>query len=144
MREMATKAGLASGWASWMPLRSCGGTCLTRVAAAGLTGHLLGSVGRLARDTLQGTLLNADHTTVTIAHWLRSVIVELSEGRLAIDEIDSRRHMVDCGYIDSLSAVVLLARVEDKWAVDVDDNSLFSTATTVDDLASLISERCRL
>ena len=46
--------------------------------------------------------------------------------------------MLDSGYVDSLSAVVLLARIEEIWAVDVDDTCLVNGATTLNDLAVLI------
>lgn len=73
---------------------------------------------------------------------LRRVIADLSNGQLAADDIDPGGHMLDNGYLDSLSAVLLLARMDEMWAVDIEDTCLLNGATTVNDLAALVHTRC--
>ena len=89
-------------------------------------------------NSSQKTLLSSTRSASDIADALRRFIVDLSNGQLTFDDIDLGEHMLDSGYVDSLSAVVLLARVEEIWAVDVDDTCLVNGATTLNDLAVLI------
>jgi len=73
-----------------------------------------------------------------IADALRRYLVELSEEKLAYGEIDSDRHLFDHGYVDSLSAVMLLAHIEERWGVQIDDLELVESLTTVNALAARI------
>ena len=86
----------------------------------------------------QKPFLYSTRSASDIADALRRLIVDLSNGQLTFDDIDLGQHMLDSGYVDSLSAVVLLARIEEIWAVDVDDTCLVNGATTLNDLAVLI------
>ena len=82
--------------------------------------------------------LDNSRSASDIANALCHLIVELSNGQLTIDDIDPDQHMLDRGYIDSLSGVILLARIDEIWAVDVDDACLVKGATTLNDLSVLI------
>ena len=48
---------------------------------------------------------------------LRARVVELSEGQLSRDAVDSSGHLFDYGYVDSLSAVMFLAQIEESCGV---------------------------
>jgi acyl carrier protein len=84
--------------------------------------------------------LNDACSVSEIADALRHLIVDLSNNQLMFDDIDPKQHMMDGGYIDSLSAVILLARVEEIWSVEVDDRCLLGSACTIDGLAVLIDQ----
>ena len=82
--------------------------------------------------------LDSTRSASDIADALCHLIVELSNGQLTIDDIDPDQHMLDSGYIDSLSTVMFLARIDEIWTVDIDDASLVNGATTLNDLSVLI------
>ena len=69
---------------------------------------------------------------------LRGDLVEISEGKLALDEIDADGHLFDFGYVDSLSAVVFLARIEDRFGIQIEDLALIETLTSVNAVADHI------
>jgi acyl carrier protein len=69
---------------------------------------------------------------------LRSDLAEISEGKLALDEIDPSGHLFDFGYVDSLSAVVLLARIEDRFGIRIEDLALIESLTSVNAIADRI------
>ena len=69
---------------------------------------------------------------------LRADLVEISEGKLALDEIDANGHLFDFGYVDSLSAVVFLARIEDRFGIRIEDLALIETLTSVNAIADRI------
>ena len=75
-----------------------------------------------------------------IADALRRYLVELSEGKLTLDGIDPERHLFDRGYVDSLSAVMLLAHIEERWNVQIEDLELVESLSTVNALAARIDE----
>src|SRR5262245_32274675 len=52
---------------------------------------------------------------------LRGDLVEISEGKLTPGDIDADGHLFDFGYVDSLSAVVFLARIEDRFGIQIED-----------------------
>jgi acyl carrier protein len=56
-----------------------------------------------------------------IREGLRRKLAELSLGKLSPGDIDPAAHLVDHGYVDSLSAVSFLAWVEERHGVRIDD-----------------------
>ena len=52
-----------------------------------------------------------------IVDLLREDLVLISENKLTSDEIDPDGHIFDYGYVDSLSAVIFLARLEERFDV---------------------------
>jgi D-alanine--poly(phosphoribitol) ligase subunit 2 len=72
---------------------------------------------------------------------LREELVEISDGELGLDEIDPQGHLFDFGYVDSLRAVMLLARIEERFGVEIEDMDLVENLTTVDAVAARIRER---
>ena len=71
---------------------------------------------------------------------LRREIVRLSEGKLTTEEIDPGEHLFDCGYVDSLSAVMLLAYIEDRYGVLIEDVELIESLTSLDRIAAHVAQ----
>lgn len=82
------------------------------------------------------------NTPAPVAEVLRRLVVELSSGRLAAADIDAAQPLLDAGYVDSLSAVILLARIEEIWGVQLDDSELLEGAASLAGLARAIDARC--
>jgi acyl carrier protein len=72
---------------------------------------------------------------------LRRQLVELSEGRLAPGEIDPSGHLLDHGYLDSLSAVMFLAHVSDRYGVQIEDVEFVEELNTLDAIATRLGAR---
>ena len=70
-----------------------------------------------------------------LVHELRQRIVEFSDGRLRVEEIDARCHLFDYGYVDSLSAVQFLALLEEDYGVRIEDAELLDQLSTLDAIA---------
>jgi acyl carrier protein len=75
-----------------------------------------------------------------VAEALRGYLVELSEGKLELAAVDPDRHLFDHGYVDSLSAVMLIAHIEERWGVQIEDLELVESLTTVNALAARIHQ----
>ncbi len=80
-------------------------------------------------------------SSATILNDLRSKVAALSEGRIAASAIDPSMPMLECGYIDSLTAVMLLAHIEETWEVEIDETELLQTAPTLQGIADLVEQR---
>jgi len=66
---------------------------------------------------------------------LKQQLVELSEGKLDAAAIDASGHLFDYGYVDSLSAVMFLAHIEERYGVLIEDMDLVEKYTTLDAIA---------
>lgn len=73
-----------------------------------------------------------------IVETLRRELADISEGDLRFEEIDPSGHLLDFGYVDSLRAVLLLTRIEERFGVAIDDVEFVEELTTVDALARRI------
>lgn len=71
---------------------------------------------------------------------LRSRIVEYSEGKLREEDVDAGQSILDQGYVDSLSAVMLLAHIEERWGVTIEDTELLEGLNTLDAMAQRVLE----
>ena len=80
--------------------------------------------------------MGVDEITAGLAQQL----AELSEGKLAAGAIDARGHLFDYGYVDSLSAVMFLAHIEEKYGVHIEDMDLVEKYTNLDAIARHIAE----
>ena len=80
-------------------------------------------------------------STDAITTALRRKVAELSEGRLRPDAIDPSKPMLEYGYVDSLTAVMLLAHVEETWDVEIEETELLSTTKTLAALATAVQQR---
>ena len=66
---------------------------------------------------------------------LKQQLAELSEGKLQASAIDGNGHLFDYGYVDSLSAVMFIAHIEEKYGVQIEDMDLIEKYTTLDAIA---------
>lgn len=71
---------------------------------------------------------------------LKQQLAELSEGKLAASAIEASGHLFDYGYIDSLSAVMFLAHIEERYGVLIEDIELLEKYTTLDAIARHVAE----
>jgi acyl carrier protein len=69
----------------------------------------------------RGAAADRDGKALQICESLKRKLAELSEGKLRAEQIDSRAHLLDYGYLDSLSAVMFLAHIEERYGVRIDD-----------------------
>lgn len=72
---------------------------------------------------------------------LKQQLAELSDGKLPASAIDGKGHLFDYGYIDSLSAVMFLAHIEEKYGVRIEDMDLVEKYTTLEALARHVVEQ---
>ena len=70
---------------------------------------------------------------------LRHAVVELSDGSLAPEAVDPGAAVFDAGYVDSLSAVILIERVRLRYGVTISEVDLVGRLHTLDALASFIA-----
>lgn len=75
-----------------------------------------------------------------IVELLRRQLAEISDGKLTADAIDPTGHLFDYGYVDSLSAVMFLAHIEETWGVRIDDMELVERLNTLSAIAQHVSE----
>jgi acyl carrier protein len=73
-----------------------------------------------------------------IQEQLRRYLVEASEGELRDEAIDPTASLLDYGYIDSLSAVMFLAHIEERYGVRIEDVELVEQSQSLEALAARI------
>lgn len=71
---------------------------------------------------------------------LRTDVAALSEGKLTAAEIDPEGHLFDYGYLSSLTAVMFLAKIEERFGVEIEDLELVEELTTLNAVAARIRE----
>jgi acyl carrier protein len=67
---------------------------------------------------------------------LRALLVEVSDGKLGAQQIDPAANLFDFGYVDSLSGVMFLARIEERWGVHIEDFDLVERLNTLEAVAA--------
>jgi acyl carrier protein len=75
-------------------------------------------------------------TAESLVEELRALLVEVSDGKLQADEIEPSANLFDFGYVDSLSGVMFLARIEEQWGVHIEDFDLVERLNTLDAVAA--------
>lgn len=70
---------------------------------------------------------------------LRNWVEELSRGRLRADTLDPRARMWDRGYLDSVTYVQFLARVEAEWGVRIPEHRLTGSLGTLSAVAAHVA-----
>jgi acyl carrier protein len=70
---------------------------------------------------------------------LRTYLAGISDGKLRAEEIEPAGHLFDAGYVDSLTAVMLVAHLEEAYGVRIEDMDLVERLTTLDALASHVA-----
>jgi acyl carrier protein len=66
---------------------------------------------------------------------LRKLLAEVSDGKLEASGIDPAANLFDFGYVDSLSGVMFLARIEEQWGVHIEDFDLVERLNTLEAVA---------
>jgi acyl carrier protein len=74
---------------------------------------------------------------------LLRLLVEAAEGKFQPEEIDPAANFFDYGYVDSLSGVVFLAEIEERYGVEIDDMEVVERLNTLDLLTAHVAERRR-
>ena len=67
---------------------------------------------------------------------LCALLVEVSEGKLKPGDIDPAANLFDFGYVDSLSGVMFLARIEEQWGVHIEDFDLVERLNSIEAVAA--------
>ncbi len=78
-------------------------------------------------------------TAEDLVEGLRAILAEVSVGKLRARDIDPRANLFDYGYVDSLSGVMFLARIEEKWGVQIEDFDLVKRLNTIESVAEFVS-----
>lgn len=81
--------------------------------------------------------MSADHAPSTtdraaIQTDLKAALAEVADGKLEGVEIDPGGHLLDHGYVDSLSAVLFLSHIAERYGVEIDDVELAEELYTLD------------
>jgi acyl carrier protein len=74
---------------------------------------------------------------------LLELLVAATEGKFRPDEIDPAANFFDYGYVDSLSGVVFLAEIEERYGVEIDDMEVVERLNTLEQLAAHVAEHRR-
>ena len=72
---------------------------------------------------------------------LRATVSRLSRDHIPAGDLDLRAHLLDSGYIDSLSATELLAEIERQYKVRIGEMDLVGRLCTLEALAREIESR---
>ena len=75
-------------------------------------------------------------TKEDLAVELVALLVEVTEGKLQARDIDPTANLFDFGYVDSLSGVMFLARIEEQWGVHIEDFDLLERLNTLEAVAA--------
>ena len=78
-----------------------------------------------------GAVMGVDESVAGV----KEQLAELSEGKLQASAIDGNGHLFDYGYVDSLSAVMFIAHIEERYGVQIEDMDLIEKFTTLDAIA---------
>jgi acyl carrier protein len=106
----------------------------------GLSGGETPAPARSAKPELRAVPPPAEHGDAVLAD-LVAQVVALSEGELGPESIDPDGHMLDQGYINSLSAVTFLAHIEDRYRVAIEDLDLVGPLRTLRAVAEHVKAR---
>jgi acyl carrier protein len=76
-----------------------------------------------------------------VTDWLRATVARLSRDHLPSDAIDVRAHLLDSGYVDSLSSTELLTGIERQFGVRIQEMELVGKLCNIEALAREIESR---
>ena len=85
---------------------------------------------------MAASALTADH----LVEALCTLLVEVSDGKLSADDIDPAANLFDFGYVDSLSGVMFLARIEEQWGVHIEEFDLVERLNPLEAVAAHLRE----
>lgn len=72
---------------------------------------------------------------------LKATVSRVSRDHIPVADLDVRAHLLDSGYIDSLSATELLAEIERRYQVRIEEMDLVGRLCTLEALAREIETR---
>ena len=75
-------------------------------------------------------------TAENLVEDLRALLAEVSDGKLQAADVDPAANLFDFGYVDSLSGVMFLARIEEQWGVHIEDFDLVERLNTLEAVAA--------
>jgi acyl carrier protein len=73
--------------------------------------------------------------------FLKATVSRVSRDHIPAAELDVRAHLLDSGYIDSLTATELLAEIERRYRVRIEEMDIVGRLCTLDALAREIEAR---
>lgn len=79
--------------------------------------------------------------SAAVVESLRECLARSSDGKLEVEQIDVRGHLFDSGYLDSLRSADLIAFVESRYRVRIDERELVGRLCTLEALAREIQGR---
>jgi acyl carrier protein len=74
-------------------------------------------------------------TPNNVVDWLRASVSRISRDHVPPGDIDVRAHLLDSGYVDSLSATELLAGIERQFGVRIQEVDIVGRLCTIEALA---------
>jgi acyl carrier protein len=72
---------------------------------------------------------------------LKATVSRVSRDHIPQDQLDVRAHLLDSGYIDSLTATELLAEIERRYRVRIEEMDIVGRLSTLEALAREIEAR---
>jgi len=72
---------------------------------------------------------------------LKATVSRISRDHIPAADLDVRAHLLDSGYIDSLTATELLAEIERRYRVRIEEMDIVGRLCTIDALAREIEAR---
>ena len=72
---------------------------------------------------------------------LKATVSRISRDHIPVADLDMRAHLLDSAYIDSLSATELLAEIERRYQVRIEEMDLVGRLCTLEALAREIETR---
>ena len=73
--------------------------------------------------------------------FLKATVSRVSRDHIPVAELDLRAHLLDSGYIDSLTATELLAEIERRYRVRIEEMDIVGRLCTLEALAREIDAR---
>jgi acyl carrier protein len=86
-------------------------------------------------STAASTTPEAAPTSGSTLDWLRANVSRISRDHIPPEGIDVRAHLLDSGYVDSLSSTELLAAIERQFGVRIDEMDIVGRLCNVEALA---------
>ncbi len=83
----------------------------------------------------------APAATGSALDFLKATVSRVSRDHIPVAELDVRAHLLDSGYIDSLTATELLAEIERRYRVRIEEMDIVGRLCTLEALAREIEAR---
>jgi acyl carrier protein len=77
----------------------------------------------------------------SVLDMLRATISRISRDHIPPESLELRAHLLDSGYVDSLSATELLTEIERRYGVRIDEMDIVGRLCTIEALAREIEAR---